>query len=90
MDLYCWCLCKAEVCLGIACKDQEFILADCCFGSLDERIHELTVFLSTCRGRFDSVVAFIRECRDLFFPRLLNPCSLHPQHRRQTSISEMP
>ncbi|EDR00010.1 uncharacterized protein LACBIDRAFT_314918 [Laccaria bicolor S238N-H82] len=40
MNLYCWRLCEAEVCVGIACEDQEFILADCCFGSLDEGFDE--------------------------------------------------
>ena len=32
------------------------------------RIRELIAFLSKCRGRSDIVVAFIRECCDLFFP----------------------
>jgi hypothetical protein len=40
MNLYCWRLCEAEVCVGIASEDQEFMLADCCFGSLDEGFDE--------------------------------------------------
>ncbi|KIJ94789.1 hypothetical protein K443DRAFT_134619 [Laccaria amethystina LaAM-08-1] len=40
MNLYCWRLCEAEVCVGIASEDQELMLADCCFGSLDEGFDE--------------------------------------------------
>ena len=40
MNLYCWRLCEAEVCVGIACEDRQFMLADCCFGSLDEGFDE--------------------------------------------------
>jgi hypothetical protein len=40
MELYCWRLCGAEVCLGMASDDQEFILPDCVFGTLDEGFEE--------------------------------------------------
>lgn len=40
MELYCWRLCGAEVCLGIASEDQEYILPDCVFGTLDEGFAE--------------------------------------------------
>ncbi|KXN83259.1 putative serine/threonine-protein kinase drkD [Leucoagaricus sp. SymC.cos] len=40
MELYCWRLCGAEVCLGIASEDQEYILPDCVFGTLDEGFEE--------------------------------------------------
>ncbi|TFK38492.1 kinase-like domain-containing protein [Crucibulum laeve] len=40
MEMYCWRLCEAEVCIGIATEEQEFMLADCCFGTLDEGFDE--------------------------------------------------
>lgn len=40
MDAYCWRLCGAEVCIGIASEDQEFIFPESCFGTLDEGFHE--------------------------------------------------
>ena len=40
MDLYCWRLCAAELCIGIATEDQEFMLSDSCFGTLDEGFDE--------------------------------------------------
>lgn len=40
MELYCWRLCGAEVCLGIASEDQEYMLPDCVFGTLDEGFEE--------------------------------------------------
>lgn len=40
MDMYCWRLCGADVCIGVASQDQEFILADSCFGTLDEGFDE--------------------------------------------------
>jgi hypothetical protein len=40
MELYCWRLCGAEVCLGVASEDQEYILPDCVFGTLDEGFEE--------------------------------------------------
>jgi hypothetical protein len=40
MNLYCWRLCDAEVCIGVASEDQEFILPDSCFGTLDEGFDE--------------------------------------------------
>lgn len=40
MDMCCWRLCKAEVCIGIASEDQEFIFSDSCFGTLDEGFNE--------------------------------------------------
>lgn len=40
METYCWSLCEAEVCIGIATEDQEFILSDRCFGTLDEGFDE--------------------------------------------------
>lgn len=40
MDLYCWRMCDAELCIGVATDDQEFILSDRCFGSLDEGFDE--------------------------------------------------
>jgi hypothetical protein len=40
MDMYCWRLCGAEVCIGLASEDQEFILSDSCFGTLDEGFDE--------------------------------------------------
>lgn len=36
MNFYCWRMCNAELCIGIATEDQEFILSDRCFGSLGE------------------------------------------------------
>lgn len=36
MELYCWRLCHAEICLGMASDEQEFMLPDCLFGTLDE------------------------------------------------------
>jgi hypothetical protein len=40
MNLYCWRLCDAEVCIGVASEDQEFIFPDSCFGTLDEGFDE--------------------------------------------------
>jgi len=40
MNTYCWRLCGAEVCIGIASEDQEFILPDSCFGTLVEGFDE--------------------------------------------------
>lgn len=40
MDMYCWRLSGAEVCIGIASEDQEFIFPDSCFGTLDEGFDE--------------------------------------------------
>jgi len=40
MELYCWRLCGAEVCLGIAAEDQEYMLPDCVFGTLNEGFKE--------------------------------------------------
>jgi hypothetical protein len=40
MDLYCWRLCAAELCIGVATEDQEFILSENCFGTLDEGFDE--------------------------------------------------
>ncbi|KAF5350134.1 hypothetical protein D9756_009091 [Leucocoprinus leucothites] len=40
MELYCWRLCGAEVCLGVASEDQEYMLPDCVFGTLDEGFEE--------------------------------------------------
>lgn len=40
MEKYCWRLCDAELCIGIASEDQEFMLSDRCFGTLDEGFDE--------------------------------------------------
>jgi hypothetical protein len=40
MDLYCWRMCDAELCIRVATDDQEAILSDRCFGSLDEGFDE--------------------------------------------------
>jgi len=40
MERYCWRMCEAELCLGVATQDQEFILSDRCFGTLDEGFDE--------------------------------------------------
>ena len=40
MDLYCWRLCAAELCIGVATEDQEFMLSENCFGTLDEGFDE--------------------------------------------------
>ncbi|CAA7264551.1 unnamed protein product [Cyclocybe aegerita] len=40
MEVYCWRLCDAELCIGIATEDQEFMLSDRCFGTLDEGFDE--------------------------------------------------
>lgn len=40
MELYCWRLCGAEVCFGVASEDQEYMLPDCVFGTLDEGFEE--------------------------------------------------
>lgn len=40
MNLYCWRMCDAELCIGVATDDQEFMLSDRCFGSLDEGFDE--------------------------------------------------
>ena len=40
METYCWQLCDAEVCVGVASQDQEFILSDACFGALSEGFTE--------------------------------------------------
>ncbi|KAF8151656.1 kinase-like domain-containing protein [Crassisporium funariophilum] len=40
MNLYCWRMCEAELCIGVATDDQEFMLSDCCFGTLDEGFDE--------------------------------------------------
>lgn len=36
MERYCWRLCNAEVSLGFATEEQEFIMSDTCFGMLVE------------------------------------------------------
>ena len=40
MDLYCWHFSEAELCIGVATEDQEFILSDKCFGTPDEGLIE--------------------------------------------------
>ncbi|KDR73031.1 hypothetical protein GALMADRAFT_73323 [Galerina marginata CBS 339.88] len=40
MEKYCWRLCEAELCIGVATEDQEFMLSDRCFGTLDEGFNE--------------------------------------------------
>ncbi|KAF8962816.1 kinase-like domain-containing protein [Flammula alnicola] len=40
MEAYCWRLCEAELCIGVATEDQEFMLSDRCFGTLDEGFDE--------------------------------------------------
>jgi len=35
MNLFCWGLCNAELCFGVATDEQEFIRSEQCFGSLD-------------------------------------------------------
>ena len=40
METYCWGLCEAELCMGLATEDQEFILSDRCYGTLDEGFEE--------------------------------------------------
>lgn len=40
MDLYCWRFSEAELCIGVATEDQEFIISDKCFGTLDEGLIE--------------------------------------------------
>ncbi|KAF9483626.1 kinase-like protein [Pholiota conissans] len=40
METYCWRLIDSEVCIGIATDDQEFILSDKCYGTLDEGLKE--------------------------------------------------
>lgn len=40
MYTYCWRLCDAELCIGIASEEQEFILPNACFGTLDEGFSE--------------------------------------------------
>lgn len=40
MELYCWRLGNAEICLGIASEDQEYLLPDRLFGTLDEDFKE--------------------------------------------------
>jgi hypothetical protein len=40
INQYCWRFCEAEVCIGIASEDQEFMLTDSCFGTLDEGFDE--------------------------------------------------
>ncbi|KAF5375946.1 hypothetical protein D9615_008211 [Tricholomella constricta] len=40
MDTYCWRLCDADICIGVAADEQEFILTESCFGTLDEGFEE--------------------------------------------------
>lgn len=40
IDTYCWRLWNAELCIGIASEEQEFMLSDACFGTLDEGFDE--------------------------------------------------
>ncbi|KAF8882977.1 kinase-like domain-containing protein [Infundibulicybe gibba] len=40
IETYCWRFCQAELCVGIASEEQEFILSDACFGTLDEGFAE--------------------------------------------------
>jgi len=40
MESYCWQLFDAEVCVGVASQDQEFIPSDACFGALSEGFAE--------------------------------------------------
>ncbi|KAF8623872.1 hypothetical protein AX17_007274 [Amanita inopinata Kibby_2008] len=40
MDSYCWALLNAEVCIGIAGDDQEFVLPGTCYGTLNENYNE--------------------------------------------------
>jgi hypothetical protein len=47
MKLYCWRLCGAEICLGVASEDQEYMLPDCVFGTLDEGFKEDPYVLSS-------------------------------------------
>jgi hypothetical protein len=45
MNLYCWGLCNAELCFGVATDKQEFIRSEQCFGSLDEGPEEENLFV---------------------------------------------
>jgi hypothetical protein len=40
INQYCWQFCEADVCIGIASEDQEFMLTDSCFGTLAEGFDE--------------------------------------------------
>lgn len=40
MDAYCWRLCDAEISIGIAVDEQEFILTESCFGTLGDGFEE--------------------------------------------------
>ena len=69
MELYCWRLCGAEVCLGIATEDQEYMLPDCVFGTLNEGFEEdPSVSLSHYTSWVFLDHIFRRTCCDLFFP----------------------
>ena len=67
MEAYCWCFCEAEICVGIATEEQEFILSERCYGTLDEGFEEDSyvyypkVFF-ICSNFLD------RSSSDLFFP----------------------
>ena len=40
IESYCWSLCNAEICFGIAQDEQEFIFSERCFGTLDHGVDE--------------------------------------------------
>jgi hypothetical protein len=69
MDVYCWRLIDSEMCIGIATDDQEFILSDKCYGTLDEGLQENPyVIYSFSIHFFPNNNIHLRQCCDLFFP----------------------
>ncbi|KAF8896916.1 kinase-like domain-containing protein [Gymnopilus junonius] len=68
MEKYCWRLCEAELCIGIATEDQEFMLSDRCFGTLDEGFDEDPECCDLFFPIFPTVALYILGTADEHYP----------------------
>ncbi|KAF9449236.1 kinase-like protein [Macrolepiota fuliginosa MF-IS2] len=76
MELYCWRLCGAEVCLGVASEDQEYMLPDCVFGTLDEGFEEDPTCCDLFFPIFPTLSVYILGTADGCYPS--NPTCTQP------------
>jgi len=67
MEEYCWRFCEAEICIGIATEEQEFILSERCYGTLDEGFEEDS-YVYHPKAFFICSNFLDRSSSDLFFP----------------------
>ncbi|KAF9552877.1 kinase-like protein [Agrocybe pediades] len=68
METYCWGLCEAELCMGVATEDQEFILSDRCYGTLDEGFEEDPECVDLFFPIFPTLALYILGTADEHYP----------------------